>query len=71
MIAPIIETIIVLLNCAFKCSLVTETYMTALMQAGTLANQLASTIDCAGNITNFTKKIASESFFFSQDSKVL
>ena len=39
------------------------------MQAGKQANQLACTIDCAGNITNFTANCASKSFFFSEDSK--
>ena len=39
------------------------------MQAGTQANQFASAIDSAGNITNFTENRAGKSFFFSQDSK--
>ena len=63
------KTVIVLLNFTFKCRLVNETRAIMLMQAGTQANQLASTIDCAGKITNFTKNDTSKSFFFSQDSK--
>ena len=63
MIAPIIKTI-VLLNFAFKCRLVNETCVIALMQAGTQANQLTSVINRAGNITNFTKNRTSKSFFF-------
>ena len=39
------------------------------MQAGTQTNQLASAIDHAGNITNFTKKWCKQKFIFSQDSK--
>ena len=38
------------------------------MQAGIQANQLASTIDHASNITNLPK-ITQASFFFSQDSR--
>ena len=64
-----IKLIIVLLNFAFKSRLVNETRSIAVVQAGTQANQLASAIDCAGNITNFIKNHASQSFFFSQDSK--
>ena len=41
----------------------------ALVQSGTLANQFASAIDFAGNITNFTENRAGKSFFFSEDSK--
>ena len=59
-----IKIIIVLLNFAFKCRLVNETRAIALVQAGTQANQLASVIDRAGNITNFTKNRTSKSFFF-------
>ena len=36
------------------------------MQAGTQANQLASAIDRAGNITNFTENRASKFLFFSR-----
>ena len=65
-----IKTIIVLLNVAFKwVSLVSETRTIGLEQAGKQANQLASAIDRAGNIANFTANCASESFFFSEDSK--
>ena len=49
--------------------LVNETRVIVLMQAGMQANQFASTIDCAGKITNFTESRAGKSFFFSQDSK--
>ena len=63
------KTIIILLNFAFNCRLVNETCTIMLMQAGTQANQLASVIGCAGNITNFTKNCASKSFFSFQDSK--
>ena len=63
-----IKTIIVLLNFTFKCRLVNETRAIG-MEASTQANQLASAIDRAGNITNFTENGASKSFFFSQDSK--
>ena len=63
-----IKTIIISLNSAFTCRLVSETWMIALMQAGTLANQLANAINHAGNITKFAKNHASKSLFFSQDS---
>ena len=49
--------------------LVNETRAIALVQAGTQANQFASAIDSAGNITNFTENRAGKNFFFSQDSK--
>ena len=49
-----IKTIIVLLNFTFKCRLVNEKSAIG-MQASTQANQLASAIDRAGNITNFTE----------------
>ena len=49
------DKIIVLLNFTFKWSLVNETCPIALVQAGTQANQLASTIDYTGKITNFLK----------------
>ena len=49
--------------------LVNETRAITLVQAGTQANQFASVIDCAGNITNFTENHAGKSFFFSEDSK--
>ena len=68
-IAPMIKTVIVLLNFTFKCRLVNETCAIMLLQAGTQANQLASIIDCTGKIKNFTKNDTSKSFFFSQDSK--
>ena len=64
MIAVILKLIIVLLNFAFKCRLVNQICAIALVQAGTQVNQLASAIDCAGNITNFTKNCTSKSFFF-------
>ena len=64
-----IKTVIVLLNFAFKCRLVNETCAFAIVQAGTQTNQLASAIDHAGNITNFTKKWCKQKFIFSQDSK--
>ena len=64
-----IKLIIVLLNFAFKGPLVNETCAITFVQAGTQANRLASTIDRAGNITNFTENRASKSFFFSQNSK--
>ena len=64
---------IVLLNFAFKCRsaltlLVNETQAIVLVQAGTQANQIASAIDCAGNI-NFTENCSSKSFLLFQDSK--
>ena len=49
--------------------LVSETCTIMLVQAGMQANQFASTIDCAGNITNFTENRAGKSFFFSEDLK--
>ena len=55
------DKIIVVLTFAFKCRLVNEI---TLMQPGMQANQLASTINCAGNITNFTENHASKGFFF-------
>ena len=58
-----IKTIIVLLNFTFKCRLVNEKSAIG-MQASTQANQLASAIDRAGNITNFTENGASKSFLF-------
>ena len=65
-----IKAIIVLLNVAFKwVSLVSETHTIGLEQAGKQANQLASAIDRAGNITNFTANCASESFFFLKTQK--
>ena len=49
--------------------LVNETHAIALVQAGMRANQFASVIDHAGNITNFTENRTGKSFFFSPDSK--
>ena len=49
--------------------LVNETRAITLVQAGTPANQFASAIDRAGNITNFTESCAGKSFSFSEDSK--
>ena len=46
--------------------LVTETCTIVLMQAGMQANQFASAIDCAGNITNFTENCAEKFLFFSR-----
>ena len=43
--------------------------MIALVQGGMQANQIASTIDRAGNITNFTNNRMGKSLFFSEDSK--
>ena len=51
------DKIIVVLTFAFKCRLVNEI---TLMQLGMQANQLASTINCAGNITNFTENHAKD-----------
>ena len=68
-IAPMIKTITVLLDFAFKCGLVNETRAIALMQAGTQTNQLTSAIDRAGSITNFTENRASKSFFFLKTQK--
>ena len=39
------------------------------MQAVIQANQLASPIDCAGNITNFIENRTSKSFLVSHNSK--
>ena len=61
-----IKLIMVLLNVAFKCRLVRHTRSIAFVQAGTQANQLASVIDRAGNITNFTENRASKFLFFSR-----
>ena len=61
-----IKTIIILLNFAFKCSLVNETCTIVLVQAGMQANQLTSAIDCAGNITSFTESHTGKRFFFSR-----
>ena len=52
-----------------RCRLASETRAIALVRAGTQANQFASAIDCAGNITNFTRNHAGKSSFFSEDSK--
>ena len=61
-----IETIIVLLNFAFKwLRLVNETRTIGLVQASKQANQLARAIDRAGNATNFTENCASKTFFVS------
>ena len=49
--------------------LVNETRTIALVQAGMQANHFARTIDCTGNITNFTENRAGKSFFISEDSK--
>ena len=43
--------------------------MITLIQTGTEANQLTRAFDHTGNITNFTENCASNSLFFSQDSK--
>ena len=64
-----IKTIIILLNFPFKCRLVNETRAIALVQTGTQADQLASAIDCAGNVTDFTKNCARKSFFFLKTQK--
>ena len=66
-----IETIIVLLNFAFKwLKLVNETRTIGLVQAGKQSNQLAYAIDRAGNATNFTENCASKTFFVSVIKKV-
>ena len=52
-----------------KCRLVNEICAISHVQPVMKANQLASTIDRAGNKTNFTENRASKGFFFSQDSK--
>ena len=44
--------------------LVNEIRAIALVQAGTQANQFASAIDRAGNITKFTENRGGKSFFF-------
>ena len=49
--------------------LVNGTCVITLVQAGMQANQFASTIDRACNITNFVENCTSKSSFFSQDSK--
>ena len=51
------------------CRLVNETCTIMLMQVGMQANQFASAIDCAGNITNFTENCTGKSFLFSENSK--
>ena len=50
--------------------LVNETRTIVLAQAGMQANQFASVIDHAGNITNFTENHTGKSFFFPQDSRL-
>ena len=50
-------------------SLVNETRMIALVQAGMQANQFTNAIDRTGSITNFTENRAGKSFLFSRDSK--
>ena len=59
-----IKLFIVLLNLAFKWGFINETRVIALVQAGMQANQLASTIDRAGNITNFLKTQKRRVFYF-------
>ena len=51
--------------------LVNETRTIVLAQAGMQANQFASVIDHADNITNFTENHTGKSFFFPQDSKIM
>ena len=63
MIVPMIKTISVLLNLAFKCRLVNET-----LHSCRLAHR-QNNWSHTGNITNFNKNCASKGFFFSQDSK--
>ena len=67
MIAPMIKTIIVLLNFAFKCRPVKETRMIALWQAR--GKPIGQRNWPAGNIRNFIENHAGKSLFFSQDSK--
>ena len=50
--------------CIFIISLVNETRTIALMKAGAQANQFASAIDRASNITNFTENRACKFPFF-------
>ena len=64
-----IKTVIVLLNFAFKCRLVTENHVITIGKTSTQTNQLACAIDHAGNVTIFTENHRSKSFFYSQDSK--
>ena len=49
--------------------IINETLVIVLVQARTQANQYASVIDHADNITNFTENCAGKSFFFSPNSK--
>ena len=63
MIVPMIKTISLLLNLAFKCRLVNET-----LHSCRLAHR-QNNWSRTGNITNFTNNCTRESFFFSQDSK--
>ena len=49
--------------------LVNETRAITLVQAGPQANQVASAIDRAGSVTNFTENRAGKSFFFSEVSR--
>ena len=58
------DKIMVLLNFAFKCSLVNETSTTALVQAGTQANQLASATDHTGKHSKFHQKSHKQRFLF-------
>ena len=51
--------------------LVNDTHATALVQAGMQVNHSARTIDCAGNITNFSENHAGKSFFFLKTQKRL
>ena len=52
-----------------KVKLASETCTIALVQAGMQSNQIASVIDRAGNITNFTVNCTGKNFFFCEDSK--
>ena len=51
--------------------LVNETRTIVLVQAGTQANQIASAIDCAGNITNFTEIAQAKVSLFLKTQKRL
>ena len=57
--------------CSRECRLVNETCAIVLLKAGMQTNQFASTIDLAGDITNFTENHVGKSFsrVFSQNSK--
>ena len=55
----------------YSCRLANKIHVITLMQAGMQANQFASAIDCASNITNFTKNPAGKSLFFLKTQRGL